>query len=97
MLDVQAADFVTVALLVVLEGLLSADNALVMAIMVLGLPRRHQQKALRFGLDRLFHLGPTHQEHAAQLRCRQLISENASDLLQAQPEIPEHKDPVEAG
>ena len=37
-------------LLVVLEGLLSADNALVMAIMVLGLPRKHQQKALRFGL-----------------------------------------------
>ena len=50
MFDVQAADFVTIALLVVLEGLLSADNALVMAVMVLGLPRKHQQKALRFGL-----------------------------------------------
>jgi YkoY family integral membrane protein len=48
--DVQAADLVTVTLLVVLEGLLSADNALVMAIMVLGLPRRDQQKALRYGL-----------------------------------------------
>ncbi len=49
-LDIQAADFVTVALLVVLEGLLSADNALVMAIMVLGLPREAHQKALRYGL-----------------------------------------------
>ena len=50
MFDVQASDFVTIALLIILEGLLSADNALVMAIMVLGLPRQHQQKALRFGL-----------------------------------------------
>lgn len=49
-LDIQAADFVTVALLVILEGLLSADNALVMAIMVLGLPREAHQKALRYGL-----------------------------------------------
>jgi YkoY family integral membrane protein len=49
-LDVQATDFVTIGLLVALEGLLSADNALVMAIMVLGLPRRDQRKALRFGL-----------------------------------------------
>jgi YkoY family integral membrane protein len=48
--DLQAADFVTIALLVALEGLLSADNALVMAVMVLGLPRRDQQKALRYGL-----------------------------------------------
>ena len=48
--DIQASDFVTILLLVALEGLLSADNALVMAIMVLGLPRRDQQKALRYGL-----------------------------------------------
>ena len=46
----QPADFVTVGLLVVLEGLLSADNALVMAVMVLGLPRADHQKALRYGL-----------------------------------------------
>ena len=50
MLDVQASDFVTITLLVALEGLLSADNALVMAVMVLGLPRRDQRKALRYGL-----------------------------------------------
>ena len=50
MLDVHAADFVTIALLVALEGLLSADNAMVLAILVLGLPRSEQQKALRYGI-----------------------------------------------
>lgn len=49
-LDVQLADFLTVALLVGLEGLLSADNALVMAIMVLGLPSSQHKQALRYGL-----------------------------------------------
>lgn len=49
-MDVQAADFVTVGLLVVLEGLLSADNALVLAILVLGLPRHQQRKALQYGI-----------------------------------------------
>jgi YkoY family integral membrane protein len=49
-LDVQAADLLTIALLVGLEGLLSADNALVMAIMVLGLPRHQHKQALRYGL-----------------------------------------------
>lgn len=48
--DLHASDFVTIGLLVVLEGLLSADNALVMAIMVLGLPADAHQKALRYGL-----------------------------------------------
>ncbi|MEO8481913.1 MAG: hypothetical protein ABI634_06860 [Acidobacteriota bacterium] len=48
--DLHAPDFVTIGLLVVLEGLLSADNALVMAIMVLGLPSEAHQKALRYGL-----------------------------------------------
>jgi YkoY family integral membrane protein len=43
-------DLVTIGLLVALEGLLSADNALVMAIMVLGLPRADHHKALRYGL-----------------------------------------------
>ncbi len=49
-MDVQLTDFVTIALLVVLEGLLSADNALVLAILVLGLPREQQQQALRYGI-----------------------------------------------
>jgi YkoY family integral membrane protein len=48
--DVESADLLTVALLVVLEGLLSADNALVMAIMILGLPKREHSQALRYGL-----------------------------------------------
>jgi len=49
-LDVEAADFITISALVALEGLLSADNALVMAIMVLGLPREQHKKALKYGL-----------------------------------------------
>src|SRR5262245_58944855 len=47
---VSAADFVTVALLVALEGLLSADNAMVLAVLVLGLPKAEQKKALRYGI-----------------------------------------------
>jgi YkoY family integral membrane protein len=49
-MDVQFSDFVNVGLLVVLEGLLSADNALVLAMLILGLPRADQKKALRYGL-----------------------------------------------
>src|ERR671912_930602 len=49
-MDVQASDLLTIALLVLLEGLLSADNALVLAILVLGLPRSQQQQALRYGI-----------------------------------------------
>jgi YkoY family integral membrane protein len=49
-LDVSVSDLVTVGMLVALEGLLSADNALVMAIMVLGLPKHQHKKALRYGL-----------------------------------------------
>lgn len=50
MVEVHFADFVVIALLVLLEGLLSADNALVLAMLVLGLPRRQQRKALRYGI-----------------------------------------------
>jgi YkoY family integral membrane protein len=49
-LDIVPSDLITVALLVGLEGLLSADNALVMAIMVLGLPKDRHKQALRYGL-----------------------------------------------
>jgi YkoY family integral membrane protein len=49
-MDVHVTDFITIGLLVLLEGLLSADNALVLAILVLGLPRRDQRKALRYGI-----------------------------------------------
>ena len=47
---VQPSDLVTIALLVLLEGLLSADNALVIAILVLGLPKYEHKKALHYGL-----------------------------------------------
>ena len=46
----QAADFLTIGLLVALEGLLSADNAMVLAMLVLGLPKPQQKKALRYGI-----------------------------------------------
>jgi YkoY family integral membrane protein len=49
-LDVTGSDLLTVALLVALEGLLSADNAMVLAVLVLGLPRQEQRKALRYGI-----------------------------------------------
>ena len=44
------ADFLTVAALVALEGFLSVDNAMVLAVLVLGLPKSRQRKALRYGL-----------------------------------------------
>ncbi|MEZ0327049.1 MAG: TerC family protein [Fimbriimonas sp.] len=53
MLETQTfatGDIASVAALVVLEALLSADNALVLAIMVRHLPRSEQQKALLYGL-----------------------------------------------
>jgi len=53
-MNVEFADFLTIGLLVVLEGLLSADNALVLAILVLGLPRQDQRKALRYGIAGAF-------------------------------------------
>ena len=47
---IHGSDLLTVGLLVALEAMLSADNALVMAVIVLGLPRHLQKKALRQGL-----------------------------------------------
>ena len=49
-MDIQAPDLLTVALLVGLEGLLSADNAMVLAVLVLALPRNQQRKALQYGI-----------------------------------------------
>jgi YkoY family integral membrane protein len=42
--------FGTVLYLVLLEGLLSADNALVLAVMVRHLPKPQQKRALRYGI-----------------------------------------------
>ena len=47
---IAPADFLTIALLVGLEALLSADNAMVLAVLVLGLPKHQRQKALRYGI-----------------------------------------------
>ena len=46
----DASDLLTIALLVALEGLLSADNAMVLAVLVLGLPNTSSGKALRYGI-----------------------------------------------
>jgi YkoY family integral membrane protein len=50
----EISDLLTVGLLVILEGLLSADNAMVLAILVLGLPKHQQRKALRYGIAGAF-------------------------------------------
>lgn len=47
---VTPSDFLTIGLLIALEGLLSADNAMVLAVLVLGVPRAQQKKALRYGI-----------------------------------------------
>ena len=46
----QPSDLLTIGLLVGLEGVLSADNAMVLALLVLGLPKSEQKKALRYGI-----------------------------------------------
>jgi YkoY family integral membrane protein len=53
-MNVHPGDFLTIALLVLVEGLLSADNALVLAMLVLGLPRKDQKKSLRYGIAGAF-------------------------------------------
>jgi len=50
----ESSDVLTIVLLVALEGLLSADNAMVLAVLVLGLPKHQQRKALRYGIAGAF-------------------------------------------
>lgn len=50
----QIVDIWVVLVLILLEGLLSADNALVLAIMVRHLPKEEQRKALLYGLGGAF-------------------------------------------
>src|SRR4030095_587667 len=47
---VEWPDLLTIALLVLLEGVLSGDNALVLAVIVLPLPEEQQRKALQYGM-----------------------------------------------
>ncbi|MBL7958803.1 hypothetical protein JNL27_01050 [bacterium] len=46
----ESSDLITIALLVLLEGLLSADNAIVLAVQVMPLPEDQQKKALKYGI-----------------------------------------------
>src|SRR5436853_2964572 len=48
--SIEGADLLTIGLLVLLEAALSADNALVLALLVLPLPRKQQKKALQYGI-----------------------------------------------
>jgi YkoY family integral membrane protein len=50
MMQIGGGDLALVGTLILIEGLLSADNALVMAVMVLGLPPEDRKKALSYGL-----------------------------------------------
>src|SRR3954471_6436398 len=47
---ITPSDFLTIGLLVALEALLSADNAMVLAVLVLALPKPQQKNALRYGI-----------------------------------------------
>ena len=47
---IEGSDVLTILLLIALEGLLSADNAMVLAVLVLGLPKHQQKKALQYGM-----------------------------------------------
>jgi YkoY family integral membrane protein len=51
---VTPSDFLTIGLLVALEGLLSVDNAMVLAVLALGVPKPQQRKALRYGIAGAF-------------------------------------------
>ncbi len=46
----HVSDFLVIATLIVLEGLLSCDNAVALAILVRKLPKEQQGKALRYGI-----------------------------------------------
>jgi YkoY family integral membrane protein len=54
MLTIDPHDIVVVLLLVVLEGILSADNAIVLAVLAHTLPKHQQKKALRYGIAGAF-------------------------------------------
>lgn len=49
-MDIQGQDFLTIGLLIFLEGVLSVDNAIVLAVLARRLPKHQQQKALTYGL-----------------------------------------------
>jgi YkoY family integral membrane protein len=75
-IDFAPTDLITIGLLVLLEGLLSADNAMVLAVLVLGLPKEQQRQALRYGIIGAFVFRITatvFAAHMIQIRWVQLI------------------------
>lgn len=50
MIDITSHDLFLILLLIFLEGILSVDNALVLAILAKHLPKEQQKKALTYGL-----------------------------------------------
>jgi YkoY family integral membrane protein len=48
--SLQAVDALTIMTLAILEGILSVDNSLVLAILVRSLPKEQQKKALAYGI-----------------------------------------------
>jgi YkoY family integral membrane protein len=64
---IQVSDILTILLLIALEGILSADNAMVLAIRVLSLPKHQQTKALRYGMISAFSFRATATALAAYL------------------------------
>jgi len=44
------ADIITILVLIVMEGLLSCDNAVVLALLVKDLPTEQRAKALKYGI-----------------------------------------------
>ena len=56
---IESYDFLTILLLVLLEGLLSADNAMVLAVLVLGLPKSRRKRALRYGIGGALRFAPS--------------------------------------
>ena len=52
--SLQAIDLLTIATLAILEGILSVDNALVLAILVRTLPKHQQKRALAYGIAGAF-------------------------------------------
>lgn len=49
-MQLEWSDLLTVFTLIILEGILSGDNALVLAVLVQRLPEREQKRALRYGI-----------------------------------------------
>lgn len=55
-MNVEPKDILAIGTLILLEGLLSADNALILAVLVQPLKGRHRQKALLYGIFGAFAL-----------------------------------------